>query len=105
MFGFGWIEIGIVILVTFSVAWISSLLDILKSDFTGNNKIVWLLAVIFLPPIGVIAYRFAGTKQKVTDKQSSSQGKKCPYCAELIKAEAVVCHFCNRDLPVNIEAR
>lgn len=28
----------------------------------------------------------------------SEQTKQCPYCAETVKADAIICRFCNRDL-------
>lgn len=28
-----------------------------------------------------------------------SDERKCPYCAETIKAEAIICRFCNREVP------
>ncbi|BAU22879.1 hypothetical protein THC_0485 [Caldimicrobium thiodismutans] len=47
------------------VLWIWALVDILKSEFTGYNKIIWLLLVIFLPLLGLILYYFIGRKQKI----------------------------------------
>ena len=46
-------------------AWIWALIDILKNEFYGPNKLVWLLLVIFLPVVGVICYYFIGMKQKL----------------------------------------
>lgn len=44
---------------------IVSLVDILRSEFAGNNKIVWVLVVILLPFVGAIMYFTIGRKQKV----------------------------------------
>ena len=51
------------------VFWLWVLIDILKSEFTGANKIVWLLAVILLPLLGAVLYWFIGREQKVRDEE------------------------------------
>jgi predicted amidophosphoribosyltransferase len=39
-------------------------------------------------------------KEKLAEENlSSGITKKCPFCANYIKKEAVVCQFCGRDLP------
>lgn len=59
----GIIEIVIALIIIGIPIW--CLVDILKSDFKGNNKIVWILIIIFLNILGVILYKFIGEKQKV----------------------------------------
>ncbi|MEX2382864.1 MAG: PLD nuclease N-terminal domain-containing protein [Opitutales bacterium] len=44
-------------LAFFLVVWIYTLIDCLRSDFRGNNdKIAWILVLIFLPMIGTPVY-------------------------------------------------
>ena len=57
----GLIYLGII------VFWLWSLIDILKSDFQGSGKIVWLLVVFFLSLLGSILYFFIGRKQKINE--------------------------------------
>jgi len=63
-------------LVTFAafVFWIWALIDILKSEFTGSNKLIWLLAVIMVPMLGMILYWFIGREQKIIVKDSVKEG-------------------------------
>lgn len=49
----------------FFVLFIWALVDILKNEFTGYNKIIWILLVLFLPALGTILYLLIGRKQKV----------------------------------------
>ncbi len=42
-----------------------ALVDILKNNFEGYYKIVWILVVIFVPVIGAILYFVIGKQQKI----------------------------------------
>lgn len=42
-----------------------TLIDLLRNEFTGNNKIIWLLTIILLPPLGSVLYVFIGREQKI----------------------------------------
>jgi uncharacterized membrane protein YczE len=56
--------IGILFVILFGI-YIFVLVDILKSEFRGYNKIIWILLVLFLPALGTILYLLIGRKQKV----------------------------------------
>lgn len=53
-------------LLTFVIT-VVALIDILKSKFHGNDKLVWVLVLLFLNVVGVILYVAIGRKQKVKD--------------------------------------
>ncbi len=42
--------------------------------------------------------KFISKVQLVQQKKLSDSVKKCPYCKEIIKADALVCRFCGRDV-------
>lgn len=43
---------------------IIALIDILKSEFKGNNKLIWVLVVILFNFFGAVLYFLIGKEQK-----------------------------------------
>jgi len=58
-------EIIILILLFVLLLPLIALVDILKSKFEGNTKIIWVIVVIFFPVIGTFLYFLIGKNQKI----------------------------------------
>jgi len=65
MVGLGLTEVIFLLFLFIFVPGIIAFIDVLRNEFTGSNKIVWVLAVIFAPFVGSMAYFIFGRKQKV----------------------------------------
>lgn len=42
-----------------------ALIDVLRNEFTENHKLIWILVILFLGPIGAILYFFIGKQHKI----------------------------------------
>jgi len=60
-----WFLIGIGVFIV----WVSTIVDIVRSDFTNpSNKTVWILLVVLLPILGMLLYFILGQSQKSRSK-------------------------------------
>ena len=60
-------EIVIILLVSlvFFIVPIIALIDILRNEFEGNNKIIWVIVILLSWLLGAILYYFIGRQQKI----------------------------------------
>ena len=66
----------------------------------GRSFLLWWLygSVIFI--VAVIHAIVLKADDKIVEADAlANGGRKCPYCAEVVKMEAKVCRFCHRELP------
>jgi hypothetical protein len=61
---FGPIELFLILFVV--ILPVIALVDIVKSNFEGNNKLVWILIVCFFNILGSILYFIIGKNQKIS---------------------------------------
>lgn len=64
LFGGGLIITLMVILFIFLIP-LLALINVLMSDFQGNEKIMWVLIIIFLPFLGSLLYFLIGRDKRI----------------------------------------
>ena len=65
----------------------------------GRSALLWFILGIIFNFVGLIVIACLGNVEK-----AGRDMKKCPYCAELVKKDAIVCKHCGKDIAAEKDA-
>jgi hypothetical protein len=64
----------------------------------NKNGLIWFFLGLFLGPLALLMVGFAAA-DPIPQKSLAHHGlRTCPFCAEKIQAQAIVCKHCGRDV-------
>ncbi|MFC0225686.1 DUF2545 family protein [Serratia aquatilis] len=90
--GIGFLYLIIICAVAFGLV-------VLTSNITHGNGMMAGLAAFLSPVIGIIvAFSTATSEKRAVLHGESGEYKKCPFCAESVRKEAIKCKHCASDL-------